>query len=167
MIPHRLLLRLTRNMPARSIANNYMLRYFVGHRFGWTCYLHQFLNGDAERHLHNHPFDKSLAFVLRGFYREERLRRLCPINGPICRPRYVRWLNIINPSDFHRITGPLTNTWTLFFLRRSADYGWGFIEQHDGHPYFRAAGDGHVGGDRWWQRPDVKTGAELRREIGL
>jgi hypothetical protein len=174
---NRLLLYITRKLRARVIETGghpYMLRYYLGQWRGITFYLHQYLREDAERHLHNHPFDHSGSIVLCGRYVEERLERICPFAGPIVVLRTIRLMNLIGPSAFHRITKPKLNTWTLFWLKRSPSYGWGFLEHtpparpgEAASIRYVAAEDGASGGDRWWLKPSVKRGSKLRAELDV
>lgn len=142
--------RICRSRPARLIETGnkpYLYRIFLFRLFGWNCYLHHFVSADAERWLHDHPFD-GIAFVLTGRYIEERLISL---DWPhlLTHERTVRWFNYITASCFHRILKPAPDTWTLF-LHSEKYKGWGFLQEIDGgiayvNPY------GNVGQARWWR----------------
>lgn len=138
-----LLYRLTANMPVKVIKLNdkpYLARYYVGKLWGVTFYLHQYLSADSERHLHNHPWTTSRAFVLTGDYTEEVVSDLCPHSGNagcITYFRNIKWYNRIDGSRFHRIVWVKSGTWTLFthggravvnsFKMASRLKGWGFL----------------------------------------
>lgn len=109
----------------------YLERYWLGSVGGWTFYLHRFLRPDAGRDLHDHPWPLAFGMVLWGGYWEERLAWLCPDNGPNVIQRAVRpWRpNLIRANDFHRITGIVEGTWTLFGHRPRCK-GWGFVRSH-------------------------------------
>ncbi len=146
----RVLARLCRSLPARVIETGdkpYLYRIFLFELWGWRCYLHHFVSPDAERWLHDHPFD-GLSIVLTGHYVEERLVYL---DWPSIQTeaRCVRWLNIVAGDCFHRVISPRPDTWTLF-LHSPKYKGWGFIERasdvvayHNPH--------GNVGQAKWWR----------------
>ncbi|HET8550871.1 MAG TPA: hypothetical protein VFM97_00155 [Gammaproteobacteria bacterium] len=169
---HRLLLWITRNMPARVIKSDslpYLLRYYVGQFLGRTWYLHQYLSPDAERHVHNHPHQgTTFSIVCRGRYLEERLVRLCPQHGLVTQKRLVRWVNILRPRDFHRILRPQPNTWTLFAFKRSDVHGWGFLRWRDQQVTYSNPLRGYArGGDHWWLKPETVPGWKLRARFDI
>ena len=112
----KLLYKLTANLPCRLIALDsgpYLERYYVGQLFGVTFYLHRFVSGDSERHLHNHPWRWGRALVLSGGYTEECVTDLCPAagdSGCLIEERRIRWWNKVNGNHFHRITAPKPTT---------------------------------------------------------
>ena len=62
-------------------------------------YLHQWLRGDPDPRLHNHPWN-ALSIMLAGQYREERLDAA---TGKVVSRTYRRGdLNAIRPETFHR-----------------------------------------------------------------
>lgn len=92
---------------------------------GW--YLHEFLASDHERELHNHPSACSVAFVLRGGYREMRLQRdeRTPAHRiKVCRPGSM---NVITSETFHRVTLLGKRSWSLFWIGPRSGRGWGFL----------------------------------------
>jgi len=110
----------------------YLERYFMGRVLGVTVYLHRFVSGDGERHLHDHPWRWAGALVLAGGYAEARLRWLCPRSGPVCREarRVAPAVNVLGPRAMHRIVSVLPGTWTLFVHGRRCK-GWGFLRPTD------------------------------------
>lgn len=155
---------------ARVIATGerpYMYRIFLGEWRGWCAYLHHFVEDDAERWLHDHPFH-SLAIVLTGGYEEERLQYLA-WPGLKSRYRKVRWLNLILGGTFHRIVGLKPGTWTLF-LHRPKHKGWGFLEvgkdSLEAMPNFEGLvyknPFGNMNNTKWWL--DAPTYGCLRSE---
>lgn len=154
--------------PARVIATGerpYMYRIFLGEWRGWCAYLHHFVEDDAERWLHDHPFH-SLAIVLTGGYEEERLQYLA-WPGLKSHYRKVRWLNLILGGTFHRIVGLKPGTWTLF-LHRPKHKGWGFLEvgkdSLEAMPNFEGLvyknPFGNMNNTKWWL--DAPTYGTLR-----
>ena len=104
-----------------------MTRYYLGKLLGWNFYLHRFTQGDGDRRLHNHPWQRSLAIVLQGSYTEAYAEGICCERGPIVRHRRVRWFNWIGPNKLHTITdlhSPVV--WTLF-IREKRTRDWGFL----------------------------------------
>lgn len=174
-----LLFKLTGRLRCRLIKpadQPYLERYYVGTLFGRTYYLHRFVSADAERHMHNHPFD-GLSFVLSGSYQEEVAVDICPYagaSGCVTKSGRVRWFNRIPSTHFHRISDAEPGTWTLFVVgpRITVDCGmalrlkgWGFLScEYVGaeqvtvfKPYPPA--------DRldWWRDTDCKTGNTIGR----
>lgn len=129
----RLLFWLTGRLPCRLIHTGgkpYMERYFLFKRFGITAYLHRFVSGDDERNVHDHPWGWSFALILCGGYIEERMAHMDPEQGWALRLRrmFPLRINVIRGRDFHRITKPKPETWTLF-VHGSRVKGWGFLER--------------------------------------
>lgn len=126
----RILYRLTANLPCRLISRDgespYLERYFLFQLGPITGYLHRFVDADGDEEVHDHPW-RAAALCLVGGYREERAvldseqgwrsayRRIFP--GRI---------NTIGLRDFHRISNPEPETWTLFVHARRVK-AWGFL----------------------------------------
>lgn len=132
------LYRITSSLPCRLIdidGRPYLERYAMPawlrkflKRFGVTAYLHRFVRGDSERHVHDHPWPWALSFVLCGSYIEERITGFDVDKGWHSVMRRVRWFNYIKALDFHRITEPKPETWTLF-IHGPRQKSWGFLHQ--------------------------------------
>lgn len=146
---NRLLFWLAGFLPLRIIPINgqpYMERYFVCRFFGYTFYLHRYLSKDADRDTHNHPWRRSLSFVLSGWYIEHIVIDLCPhlANGVLTETRKVRWFNSIPGNKFHCISWVTPNTWTLFIhsprqtIRPDSEIlkGWGFLVPYNNKTMF-------------------------------
>ena len=80
-------------------------------------YLHHILRSDADRNLHDHPFDFVTIVLWGGYYEHTPAgRRWCP-PGTVIRH---------SAEDLHRIEIPAGQTaWTLF-LRGPRTRDWGF-----------------------------------------
>lgn len=120
---HKLLMRLTRRRPMKTIevmGMPYLERYYMGGCFGYQVWLHRFLSADGERHLHTHPWTAT-SIVLSGWYWEE-----CP------RGSYERrepWSRLrIAPSRLHRIQSVRRNTWTLMIVSPGRLPFWEFVD---------------------------------------
>lgn len=129
----RILYALTARLRCRHIAIDgkpYLERYYVGKFCGWTAYLHRFISSDDERQVHDHPWTTSLALILAGGYLEERVTALCPDYGwlSVFRTMFPGRVNVIRQRDFHRITRPKPETWTLF-MHGPRVKSWGFYER--------------------------------------
>jgi len=73
--------------------------------------------------LHNHPWRKSISFILSGKYLEQRL-----IDGKVVeRILSPGKFNYIKANDFHRVELVTKRVWTLF-ISGSKDQDWGFID---------------------------------------
>lgn len=140
----KLLYNLTATRPTRLIKVNdrpYLERYYLGSFFGYTAYLHRFVSADTERHVHNHPWRRTLSVVLTGNYVETVATDLSysAQGGAITERIRRRWLNFVPHNRFHQIGEAAPETWTLFVhgprMRietaegRTAEKGWGFIER--------------------------------------
>lgn len=170
---NRLLFRLTANRPCRLIKLNdrpYLERYFVGQLLGVTFYLHRFVSDDSERHLHNHPWTRSLSLILCGSYVEEHVVDFCPhagSSGCVTRRDLRRWWNWVPGNLLHRIHDAKPGTWSLFMHGQRARVnhgmtsslkGWGFIESlyvvglHDVTVFKTYHGSGDL---TWWKTAPV------------
>lgn len=91
-----------------------------------TIRIHHILRADADRHLHNHPWN-AWTVILRGWYLEEREDGL-----------HGRWrLNIarIRASDFHRIVAVSEDgVWTMFISTQWRQV-WGFKTENGFVPW--------------------------------
>ena len=165
-----ILMRLTARLPVREITRSngapYLERYYLGRLFGWTFYLHRFLDGDEGEHLHDHPWRLSWSLILAGRYKETRLRRIDG-DGVHVRVRWFRpgWLNIIRGTDFHRIALPAGGeAWTLFAAGHRCRR-WGFLqwwwaeESLTVHRWLHRGRD--TGSEQRWHAT-APTGAQLR-----
>jgi len=136
---NRFLFWLSGLLPCRLIQRNpgepYLERYLLGHVFGVTFYLHRFVSCDGDEEVHNHPWARAAAVVLKGGYSEEVVEDLMPFAGPsgcLTNTRRVRWFNYIPGNHFHRIARVDPFTWTLFMhgerqMRDGRHKGWGFL----------------------------------------
>lgn len=145
----------------------YLERYYLGKIFNRTFYLHRFLQKDAERNVHNHPWKKGGSFILAGSYVQLKAVDLCPWeneSGAILKKEKIRIFNSVNGNSFHRIDKVVPNTWTLFFhSNRLNRKHWGYLNQKkDGdvwvtqfrpHPNFTPSD--------WWRQ--ARKGKELSR----
>ena len=116
----------------------YIERFYLGNWFGIGVFLHQYLDQDGDRQLHNHPWRWALGIPLMGGYKEERLVHICPHQGVKFDLRNI-WRfrpNYIRGFDFHRIASVKPGTWTLFIHGKRVG-GWGFLlveERVPSHP---------------------------------
>ncbi len=130
----------------------YLLRFYIkrnGRLPG--VYLHHFYRGDADRDLHNHPWEISGSLILTGGYVEERLvarrdglearhnRKSIRTHKFEINPHGIVGIvevtpgsiNIIRANDFHRVDlldGP---AWSLFVSGKKVQ-DWGFWERDTG-----------------------------------
>lgn len=150
--------------PCRVIESGgkpYLIRVFLEHRYSGrsaqTTYLHRFVSSDAERWLHDHPFD-ARSEVLCGGYAEEKLTTLShkgPMTETLWRvPGEEFW---ISSGTFHRIVSVEPDTWTLFRHGPHLAKGWGFLEWEDDErgPHMRYHQPfPETNGAPWWEDPD-------------
>ncbi len=140
----RFLYWLTARLPCRTINGEhgepYLERYFLLRLFGFTAYIHRFVDNDPDRGLHDHPWGWSCSLVLAGGYHELRADKalLSPHSSPAIKLRYLKpgRFNVIRGDDFHRIIlhwnqpskgQMVVEAWTLF-VHGPRTKGWGFIQ---------------------------------------
>lgn len=128
----RALYGVTAYLPCRLIPlpnGPYLERYYLGFWQGQHRYLHRFIRNDSERHLHDHPWPTASAWVITGWYEEER--GLFNGHSLLLGSNRVRWFNRIRRRpgaiDLHRITRIRRETWTLF-SHPEWTLPWGFYE---------------------------------------
>ena len=126
---------ITAHLPCRLIPlpnGPYLERYYLGFWRGQHRYLHRFIRNDSERHLHDHPWPVASAWVITGWYIEER----GSFNGHslLVGLNKVRWFNRLHRRqrayDLHRIVSIRRETWTLFSHPKWS-LPWGFYELTD------------------------------------
>lgn len=156
----RFLLWLMRNVRRKYIGwdgDLYLTRFYLGKIGRWEFHLHRFTRGDADRRVHDHPYEKSYSFILYGGYEEERMIGVDPYNGPITKLRRKRWFNSISALDFHRVTRLLKPVvWTLF-VHTPKIKEWGFLEQRSAlHSRETKYGTEHIWRSSWVHDPFVQ-----------
>lgn len=128
---------LARGLPFQDIrpaTAPYLTRYFLA---GWApnkngkgpaIFLHHFLSSDPDDAVHSHPWAWGLSLILVGGYLETRIDEA----GATTARHYVPGeINILRPSDRHRIDLMGRDCWSLFL---AAEYAqpWGFFpREHD------------------------------------
>jgi hypothetical protein len=86
-------------------------------------WLHKFHRADADRRLHNHPYEVADTRILRGGYTELRAHGDRDAWIHVYRAGDV---SRITPGTWHRIAELHGETWTLFRAGRKHGRGWGF-----------------------------------------
>ena len=150
-----LLYRLTNRLPARTISDDgtpYLERYYVGTLFGVRFYLHQFVDSDPDRGLHDHPWPWAFSFILAGSYLEETR------SGT----RRVRWFNTLVGDSFHRVIlpDPAKPVWTLFGHRAKRVKPWGFMRVSKAPDVFVFVQHTPSTDEHWWRT--APSGRHLR-----
>ena len=97
---------------------------WTGDRIGPVAvYLHKFHRSDEDGDPHSHPWRWSVAIILSGGYREQRLdRRTNTLRTRTMLPGFV---NIIRGDDYHRVDLIGSESWSLFIAGPKAS-SWGF-----------------------------------------
>jgi len=147
---------LDRRVVSREDGEKYLTRYYIFRKpLKWmpSIYIHCFHNGDPDLELHDHPWSKSVSFILDGSYLEEKRYEIDHPLVPIIHdlgenykyfeadlgPRYnvnVRKLspgniNYIRGTDFHRVQLLTPKVWTLFISGPKIK-DWGFWDRQTG-----------------------------------
>lgn len=157
--------RLAKHLPLRVIGRGngdaYLERYYLCGRapayfpvpvkarlqFLPTVFLHRFVCSDEDDELHNHPWDRSVSFILAGGYEEERrVPATTPVlhsYGPVTKlvehdvwkviVRRIRpfTFNHIGVGDFHRVDLLEKDAWTIFVTGKKMQT-WGFWDRYTG-----------------------------------
>lgn len=98
----------------------------------FAVFIHFFHRSDKDRDQHNHPWDRSIALILKGGYMEQRGDRV-----KVFRPGMI---NTIGKDDYHRVTllDAKRGSWSLFIAGRNVG-SWGFKDSATGeHIHWRA-----------------------------
>lgn len=165
-----LLTTISNRLPARAIYDNgepYLHRFYVGTLFGRRYYLHEFVAGDPDRGLHNHPWKGAWSIILAGWYLEAR-RGLAGQERMLT----VKWFNRLSADSAHRVILPLGSkpVWTLFSHTVGDIATWGFFR---GSPFGQGEHAGtevfepfiYPGGkkdSRWWL--SAPNGKQMRAD---
>lgn len=91
-------------------------------------YLHCFHSSDQDQELHDHPWDKAIAILLSGSYKEELRTADDKVYSRIMKPGYI---NYIRGNTFHRVDLLNKRVWTLF-ISWNKGKDWGFWNRHTG-----------------------------------
>jgi hypothetical protein len=97
----------------------------------FAVFIHFFHRSDKDRDQHNHPWDKSIALILKGGYVEER--------GDARRTFKPGMINVITKDDYHRVEllDPKRGSWSLFVAGKNIG-SWGFRDTETGkHIHWR------------------------------
>lgn len=86
-------------------------------------YLHHFHRADADRRLHNHPYESADTRILRGGYTE---LRAYGDRAPWVHEYRAGDTSRITPGTWHRVAALHGETWTLFRAGPKHGRGWGF-----------------------------------------
>lgn len=128
----RLLFWISGYLPCRLIdvaGKPYLERYsLLRFENGTRVHLHRFVASDDDRFVHDHPWRWAVAVILSGGYTEERMDCLHLTEGWWVRLRkmFPLRINVIRGGDFHRVTNPKVDTWTLF-IHGPKVKPWGFL----------------------------------------
>ena len=102
-----------------------------------AVFIHFFHRSDQDRDPHNHPWNRSLALILKGGYVEERAGR-----RKTFRPGMI---NVIRRDDYHRVDllDPKHGSWSLFVAGNNVG-DWGFRLKTGEHISRRNYNNGNV-----------------------
>jgi len=91
----------------------------------FAIFIHFFHRGDKDRDQHNHPWDVSVAWILKGGYTEER--------GDYVKTYRPGMFNLIRKDDYHRVEllNPKKGSWSLFIAGKNVG-SWGFRDSDTG-----------------------------------
>lgn len=142
-----LLIRLTRRRPMVLIDPDCQAyeRYYMGRIGKRELWLHHFMRPDADRFVHDHPWN-AVSVILVGGYVEEvltvengrHIKTIQSLTAPA--------INFITGARKHRIARVTPDTWTLMLVGPRHGNGWGHYR--DGVNRIKAA---HGTPDDWWQ----------------
>lgn len=108
----------------------YLTRYYISHstdsKYLPGIYIHCFHSSDQDLELHDHPWEKAMAIILSGSYREEVRQDDNYVLSRIMRPGNI---NYIKGDTFHRVDLASSRVWTLFISWNKKE-DWGFWNRH-------------------------------------
>lgn len=110
----------------------YLTRYYVFRKTYWwlpSVYIHCFHSSDYDMELHNHGWNRSVSFILKGKYLEERRAKDNSIKKRILKPFRI---NYIKKDTFHRVDLLTDKVWTLFISGTKKNPEWGFWDRYTG-----------------------------------
>ncbi len=89
-------------------------------------FLHYFFRSDADRDLHNHPWDWAVSLILKGGYYEHT-----HWDVETFRPGQT---NLLLAASFHRVEllNPAEGCWSLFIAGPREKRLWGFLDEQTG-----------------------------------
>ncbi len=100
----------------------YLSRTLFPRVLGARPLLHRIWRADADRHLHNHPWEWARFLIVSGGYTEDRLAGTEVIRTALL-PGDV---NHISRHTLHTVVDVLPNTWTIGIVGRRVQ-DWGFF----------------------------------------
>lgn len=158
------LYEISQGLPIKFIYTDgepYLERYFLGQSGFYTGYLHRFVAGDGDRHLHNHPWDVSLSFILRGGYRQQVPTKDVVLGNPVdlvTQAFHAGDMNVIRANDYHQIIDVDIETWTVF-VHTPTSQSWGFLEGdlNSGATRHRTHLSSHE--RNWWEKAPLAKNA--------
>lgn len=104
----------------RHDIGDYLTRWVFETPLGLQLRLHHIRRADADEELHNHPFSM-VSVIFWGHYIEQRREQKSPIL------RKSPTLNLIQASDFHRITEVSPGGSWSFVIAGPRRQSWGFL----------------------------------------
>lgn len=167
MITNELMLDLTAEMPCKQIDINgkpYLQRHYAGRTLdGKDVWVHRFLTGDGDRHVHSHPFNCRTT-VVRGSYLEELedgelVARLeddqlteREIISDLQNVRFLRSSQLDFPTNsrvistdlWHRIAEIQPETWSILLVDHGRAEFWHFRDESGMTPVKSSPRN-------WWQ----------------
>lgn len=97
-----------------------------------AVFLHRFLASDPDRGLHDHPWRRSISFILCGGYIEKRLVSKEGRVWMALRDVAPGSFNVIRGDDFHQVVlRPGKPAWTIFYHGQRVKT-WGFAVSEEG-----------------------------------
>lgn len=131
MLWNSILYRLSGFLKAKAIkgpkGEPYLERYMLLRLGEHAIFLHRFLASDPDRGLHDHPWPRSLSFILCGGYKEKRLMMKGSTPWMVIRQLKAGMFNNIRGDDFHQVVlEPGKPAWTIFWHGPRVKT-WGFL----------------------------------------
>lgn len=110
----------------------YLERHMLCRIGSHAIFLHRFLASDPDRGLHDHPWRKSISFILCGGYIEKRLVSKGGRVWMAFKEVAAGSFNVIRGDDFHQVVLKAGQpAWTIFYHGPRVK-SWGFAVSKDG-----------------------------------
>ena len=109
----------------------YLERHLLLRWGGHAVFLHRFLASDPDRGLHDHPWRKSVSFIVCGGYIEKRLMSRAGQIWMVFKRLSAGSVNVIGGDDFHQVVLEEGQpAWTIFYHGPRVK-SWGFAASEE------------------------------------
>src|SRR5437868_11545242 len=157
----------TKYLPVKVIRDHkgrpFLYRYhlFSLYKDGPGMCIHQFVRSDPDRGYHDHPWLKSMSFILCGGYEERLYDATSPVGYKVKQRRRWQFNYLDGKITFHRVMiEPNKDAWTLFVFQKRSKL-WGIKTLDHQYQQMSTTIEDRDGG--WWY--DAKKGLNVHDHV--